>query len=218
MPDYDTLYERRRLEVLDGLIPRGHGLAVDIGCHDGTVTRLLSEHGYDAVGFDLDEDVVRRGRETHPGLDLRAGSVAAANCLGPRQLTLCLAVVEHLVPADQLGFVSELVRGTAPGGHLVISTPGRHSLYSTYERLRWRMAGRSGYDWWDPTHVGVMSSRCFLGLLRRAGARPQHLIGFHYLPMRLRPPFAIARGPVARLGFNLIAVCVRDQPGAQTGP
>jgi 2-polyprenyl-3-methyl-5-hydroxy-6-metoxy-1,4-benzoquinol methylase len=215
MPQRDSVYEQARLRLLDRLIPEGTGLAVDIGCHDGTLTRLLRGHGYTAVGFDIDEDVVVRAANFQPGLDLRVGSVAEANRLGPRQLTLCLEVIEHLDYSEQADFVQAMADGTAPGGCLVISTPGRNSLYSTYERLRWRVAGRSSYDWWDPTHVGVMSSRRLDRLLGRAGFQPRRFAGFHYLPERLCTPFGITRGPLARMGFDLIAVCVRNhQSGA----
>jgi 2-polyprenyl-3-methyl-5-hydroxy-6-metoxy-1,4-benzoquinol methylase len=210
MPQPDSPYDRARLRFLDRVIPRGSGLAVDIGCHDGTLTRLLNRHGYTGVGFDTDSEVVTRGTTAHPNLDLRVGSVREANRLGARQLTLCLEVLEHLPPRDQSGFVRALAAGAAPGGWLVISTPGRHSLLSSYERLRWRLARQSGYDWWDPTHVGVVSSRQLELLLHDAGLRVRRLAGFHYLPERLCPPFGITSGPLARMGFDLIAICVRD--------
>ncbi len=209
MPDYGALYEQRRLAVLERVLPRGPGLAVDIGCNDGTITDLLREHGYRAVGFDIDSDMVRQARLKHPDLDIRQGSAEHAEEVGNRDLTLCLEVIEHL-PGDSQGeLLRSIARATRPGGNLVLSTPGRYSLVSSYERARRALRGTWAYNWWDPTHVGVLSWRRLRRLIQESGFTVQRLVGFHYLPPRVTAPFALENPFLARLGFDLIVLASR---------
>lgn len=209
MPHYETRYERHRLRLLSRLIPAGEGLALDVGCHDGTTTRLLAERGYTAVGIDLDADAVERGRRLRPDLDLRVGRAEEFEDLRPRSVSTCLEVLEHLSDVEQQSLLTSLARGADPGGFLVVSTPGRFSLYSIYERARMWVQGRRGYDWWDSSHVNVMSYRRLRRVVTAAGFRIDRLVGYHYLPQRLAAPVAIGRQPLARAGFDLILVCRR---------
>jgi 2-polyprenyl-3-methyl-5-hydroxy-6-metoxy-1,4-benzoquinol methylase len=206
VPNYSSRYETERHRLLSGLIPRGDGLAADIGCNDGAYTELLSDAGYRAVGFDIDDDVLERARVAHPALDFRKGSAADAKDLGARRATVCLEVVEHLTASAQAALLADISEATAPGGWLLISTPGRHSAMSVYERARsrsWRQ-----YDWWDSTHVNVVSARRFRALVTSAGFDIERFIGYYYLPeQRARP--ASFEGPLARLGFDLVVLARR---------
>lgn len=206
MPDYDSSYERHRMALLASTIPAGSGLAVDVGCNDGTVTNLLVEKGYDAIGIDIDAGAIERGRALYPSLDLRHGSESDAAALSPRALTLCVELLEHLQPDAQLRFLQSIAAATAPGGRLVLSTPGRFSLFSIYERLRG--PGRH-YDWWDPTHLGVVSWRRLRAMLKEARFGIEHVTGYHYLPESIVTPFGCHWGPVARMGFDLVVTAVR---------
>lgn len=194
------------MAVLRSKIPRGQGLAVDVGCNDGTVTALLVEKGYEAVGIDLDPEAIRRGRALNPSLDLREGSEASAAALAPRVLTLCLELIEHLRPDAQRALLQSIAAATPTGGRLVLSTPGRYSAFSIYERLR---RPRRSYDWWDPTHVGVLSWRTLRRLLDEAGFEVEGLTGFHFLPEALATPFGSDKRLIARLGFDLIVTAAR---------
>jgi 2-polyprenyl-3-methyl-5-hydroxy-6-metoxy-1,4-benzoquinol methylase len=209
MPDYCDPYEVARLGVLRSKIPAGTGRAVDLGCNDGTVTQMLADKGYDAIGVDLDADKVASGRRARPHLDLRQGSALETASLGPRRLTTCLELIEHLEPPSQAQLLASIAEATPAGGRLVLSTPGRYSLYGTYERARLLVRGRRAYDWWDPTHVGVMSWRRLRRHLAEAGFVVDSLTGYHYLPPRLAPHFAVDRRPLARMGFDLIVVATR---------
>lgn len=90
-----------------------------------------------------------------------------------------------------------------------MSTPGRNSLLSLYERGRGRLRGETAYDWWDRTHVGVMSCRRLEALLHESGFEPLQRIGFGFLPGRLHAPFALSQSPLSRMGFDLVIVAAR---------
>jgi SAM-dependent methyltransferase len=192
--------------LLSTIIPRGNGsTAVDIGCNDGTITKLIADCGYEPVGFDLDPRVVAKATENYPGLDFRVGSVSDTRGVD-RSLTVCLELIEHLECRRQYDFIGELAETVPSATTLLISTPGRHSLISLYERLSsrtWR-----SYDWWDATHVGVMPVRRFRRLLAPA-FNIQSFIGFYYAPQRLVKPFGTRRWPLSAMGFDLIVVATR---------
>lgn len=45
--------------------------AIDFGCGTGRSTRFLRQHGFDAVGVDIAQDMIRKAREVDPGGDYR---------------------------------------------------------------------------------------------------------------------------------------------------
>lgn len=206
MPRYSDPYEIGRQRVIEKLIPWGAGApAVDIGCHDGVLTNLLAQKGYKPVGFDLNEKIVDAARRKFPELDFRVGSVSDSAGLD-RAITVCLEVIEHLPPAEQPSFVAELADTCPRGSTLLLSTPGRHSPMSIMERLRGRQW--STYNWWDPTHVGVMSWRRLRNLLGTAFTI-ETLHGFFFLPRRWARPFGTDIWPISTLGFDLIVLARR---------
>lgn len=206
MPDYNAPYEIHRLELLRRLIPeRDGGTAVDIGCNDGTVAHLVAERGYDVMGVDLDGDLVAKAQRNHPDLTFTVGTVT--DTIGvPRDLTTCLEVIEHISPSEQPGFVAQLAASIQRGGLLLMSTPGKHSFFSYYDR--WHRRLWRSYDWWDPTHVGVISWRQLRRLLAPS-FRIVSLTGYYYLPQERAQPLAISRWPLSTAGFDLIVMARR---------
>lgn len=206
MPEYESSYERRRLDLLREVIPPGPGRALDVGCNEGAVALLLKELGWTVMGIDPDAAAIEKGRRIHPDLDLRTGTLDDLPDYGSWDLITCLEVVEHLQPAAAPAALAALAGHLGPGGRLVLSTPGRWSLVSVVERLRSRSF--SGYDWWDATHVNVVSARRLRRQVETAGLRVVELVGFHLLPQRFAAPFPV-RGPLARACFDLIVVARR---------
>lgn len=212
MPDYGSPYEKSRMVELHRLIPAGPGLAVDIGCNRGVTTRLLDEHGWTSVGYDIAADVIAEGTEEAAGTDLRVGDVRTAlRQVGQADLVVSLEVIEHLQKEAQAGFVADLARLTKPGGVLLLSTPGRHSFWSYLERIRNLPTKRwSSYDWWDDSHEYVLSLREIRALLTANRFTIEHTVGFYYLPGKFVSPFAIRRGPLAGAGFDLLFLARRS--------
>lgn len=208
MPDYHSAYDRKRLQVIDRVLPHGAGPAADIGCSNGTITGMIASHGYDVVGYDIDGSAVTEARRLRPDLQFRCGSAAEAAEVGSRSLTVCVEVIEHLPFEAQAEFLAAVSDSTRPGGSLVLSTPGRYSALSLLQRGR-RLHRHREYDWWDPTHVGILSFRRLRRLLETTGFTPRTWTGYCYLPPRVCPPFSVDQHPVNRLGFDLLVVAVR---------
>jgi 2-polyprenyl-3-methyl-5-hydroxy-6-metoxy-1,4-benzoquinol methylase len=205
MPNYDSPYERQREQLLRDLLPKGHGVAVDIGCNDGRFTSLLPGAGYNPViGYDSDDTVLAEARRANPDIDFRSGydDFTVRN----RSLTVALELIEHIPPADQLGFLRSVRDAAAPDGLLFLSTPGRYSLLATYERLRHAKHHRlEPYTWWDDTHVSVLSYARLRRLLKASGFQVMKSAGYCFAPPD-KVRHRATRGPLTRFGFDIVIV------------
>jgi SAM-dependent methyltransferase len=201
----DNPYDYGRLDFVRSLVPRGRGTALDVGCASGETTAILADLGYSPMGVDTDPAAVDAARSKCPEWRFELGTAALGAKFGPFKVVMALEVIEHIEREHQDEFVAELRSCLEPGGLLVLSTPGRWSLYSIYERLRWRARRKPGYDWWDPTHVGIVSVRELLALIRRHGFIVARTAGFHFLPERIRKPFGLT-GLLGRAGFSVVVV------------
>ena len=52
-----------------------HGLVVDLGCGSGSLARVLSNHGFAVLGFDLSESMLALARKHAPKAKFQLGSV-----------------------------------------------------------------------------------------------------------------------------------------------
>jgi len=105
-------------------VPRA-GRVLDYGCGYGRICATLSELGYrNVVGFDPSAEMVRRGRQEHPGLDLRvhARGLPLPWPDGAFDAVILFAVLTCLpVDDEQIGCMREVYRLLCPGGVLYLS-------------------------------------------------------------------------------------------------
>jgi SAM-dependent methyltransferase len=97
---------------------------LDYGCGYGRVCSELADAGYhNVVGVDVAPEMVRRGKERDPRLDLRVFDGSRVPC-EDGSFDLCLLItVLTCVPsnAGQQGIVGEIRRVLRPGGLLFVS-------------------------------------------------------------------------------------------------
>lgn len=148
--------QRRYLPLL-----RGHGPVLDAGCGRGEMLDLLREEGLEAVGVDLDPQLVEHCRDKgHDNVEV--GDVIAWLAAAPDASVGAIfsaQVVEHL-PVEALErFLTEGRRVLRPDGVFIAETVNPHSLRA----LR--------AFWVDLTHQGPIFPEVLLQLLRGAGFR-----------------------------------------------
>src|SRR5579871_6782351 len=66
--------------LLEALRARGiqAGLVLDLGCGSGIWAARLLEAGYDVVGIDLSESMIRLAKKKAPAAEFRTGSILSA--------------------------------------------------------------------------------------------------------------------------------------------
>lgn len=98
---------------------------LDVGCGAGRTTRPLHERGFDVVGIDLSEEMIRTARTLFPGIDFRVGDATDLSFPADRFEYVLFSHngLDYIHPErKRLQALSELHRVLVPGGTLVFST------------------------------------------------------------------------------------------------
>ena len=112
-----------RLKEFAALVPPKAAI-LDIGCGYGRSLAELRAHGYgNLVGVDFSAEMIARGKNLHPGLDLRV--LEGRTLPLPDQsvdAALLLAVLTCIqADAEQEALVAEILRVLKPGGMLHVN-------------------------------------------------------------------------------------------------
>lgn len=194
--------ERRHLlaKAITGLTP---GRAIDIGAAGGGNTRVLREHGWDAVALEYGADgaEVAHGR----GLaTLRGDATRLPIADASLDLVISFDVLEHL--HDDTAAVAEVRRVLRPGGTYLVAVPADPRLWSSHDEA--------------VDHIRRYTRQGLLDLLDRGGFEVQDVQSWNVL---LRPVVALRRRsssgsdledmhPVVNLGLRTIITAERYLP------
>jgi SAM-dependent methyltransferase len=153
--------ELRRRFLRTGV--RAGDRALDLGCGEGTFIADLQTAGAASVtGADVAEAALDRARAHHPGIESQRvpfdGPLPFAD--GSFDLVWASEVIEHV--ADTARFLSEVRRVLAPGGRLLITTPG-------HGRLRLLVSGVEPYLEPLGDHLHLYTQRSLRTVLEEFG-------------------------------------------------
>ena len=194
--------ERRHLlaRAIAGLAP---GRAIDIGAAGGGNTRVLREHGWDAVALEYGADGAavahQRGLAT-----LRGDATSLPLADDSLDLVVAFDVLEHLHDDDAA--VAEVRRVLRPGGTYLVAVPADPRLWSSHDVA--------------VDHVRRYTRETLVALLDRGGFDVADLRSWNVL---LRPVVAMRRrtssgsdladlNPVVNLGLRAIITAERYLP------
>src|SRR5262245_5314576 len=101
---------------------RGRGQVYDLGCGPGQTTAFLHGCGAQVRGLDLSADLLREGRQRHPGLEFEQGDMLALP-LADASLAGVVAfyAIVHFSPAELRRALAEMHRALQPGGRLLLA-------------------------------------------------------------------------------------------------
>lgn len=171
-------FERRQLLANAGEIARlasasapggDHLRFLDIGCGSGASVRAAEDLNWEAIGLDIDPELVREGREGL-GADLRCVNILESGLpRGSFDFVKLRDVVEHLPnPLQVLDTARELL---APGGVMLIVTPNEGGL-ATRTRVALRRRRSLVATVPPPHHLHSFGPDTLARTVRRAGLTP----------------------------------------------
>ena len=145
---------------------------LDLGCGSGASVRAAMDLGWEAIGIDIDPELVREGRETL-GADLRCVSIVESGLPpGTFDFIKLRDVVEHLPnPRDVLATVGALL---APGGVVLVVTPNEGGL-ATRARIALGRRRVLVATVPPPHHLHSFGPLTLDRTMRRAGLRPSRI-------------------------------------------
>ena len=165
---------------------------IDVGCGNGSVTKVMSLRGYSCVGLDASVEGVRLANETYPDINIFHGSAYddLSSIHGTFDVVMSLEVVEHLY--DPRKYATNLYSLVKEEGIAIISTP----YHGYFKNLAMALTGKLDKHFtalWDHGHIKFWSVMTLTELLREAGFSK---IQFHRVG-RI-PPFAKSMIAVAK--------------------
>lgn len=138
----DTLLNNRIFTTVNFLKQYNFKTMLDIGCNDGTITKIMAEavKVKDIFGLEINEDCVEKAKN----IGINCLKCDLEDTIWPIEkekfdFIFCGEVIEHVFDVDN--FVSNIYRILKPGGKLFITTPnlaswhGRLSLLLGYNPI-----------------------------------------------------------------------------------
>lgn len=145
---------------------------IDLGCGRGEWLELMREQGFDVLGVDLDEGMLRACRELE--LPVECADALAVLVAQPDESVAIVSafhLVEH-VPFDTVrGLIREALRVLKPAGLLILETPNAENP----------MVGLSSF-YMDPTHVRPIPQDLLLFVARDSGFARQRVVRLQESP------------------------------------
>jgi SAM-dependent methyltransferase len=137
--DHTEIYERIfpfREEVhqfLNGYLPAGGHRVLDVGCGPGHYAGRFAQDGLDAVGIDLDPEMVRVAAERHPNATFHVMDMKAVGTLaGSFHLAFCLGNAAAHLDRNAFGDVVDGIASVLePGGGWIVQTVNWDYLLNT---------------------------------------------------------------------------------------
>lgn len=176
------------------LLEPGKRRLFEVGCGNGSVAHLLSEHGWDVIGIDPSEQGIALARAAYPGLQVHKRSVYEDlhEEFGAFPVVLSLEVVEHLYFPRR--FSAALFSLVEPGGVAIVSTP-----YHGYSKnLALALSGKMDAHFtalWDHGHVKFWSMKTLATLLAEAGFSDIRFRRVGRIPALAKSMIAVGRRP-----------------------
>ena len=138
----------------------GNGRVLDIGCGRGEFLELMAQRGVDALGIDLDEEMVAEAVATGHRAEVADAIAFLHGHPGEFGGIFCAHVIEHLPAESMVELVRAGAAALAPGGRLIAVTPNPHSLEVQLHEF-----------WTDLQHVRFYTPDIMRWVLHDAGLR-----------------------------------------------
>ena len=172
----------------------GGGRLFELGCGNGSVANVLSQHGWDVTGVDPSSEGIAQAHSHYPHLKLFAGSAYddLPAQYGRFPVVTSLEVVEHVYFPRK--YAATLFNLLEPSGIAIISTP----YHSYFKNLVMALSGKMDAHFtalWDHGHIKFWSIKTLSQLLHEAGFVDIRFQRVGRVPPLAKSMIAFARKP-----------------------
>jgi len=182
-PRYDEWYKTKVGRYVDktekrlvfSMIKTKSGKALDLGCGTGNYTLELYKRGFEVVGVDVSEEMLKIARKKLPNVKfIRADAYSLPFEDNTFDLVLSITMFEFIhKPEKALG---EIYRVLKPGGEAIIGTMNGRSLWFLFKRLK-SLFVETAYR-----YARFYTPRELERLMKEAGFRDVESRGIIYFP------------------------------------
>ena len=174
----ESQIESRRLvtnqAIVDAVLSRSPGTALDIGCGEGWLVRALEERGIRTIGVDVVPDLIDRAARAGGG-EFRVASYEAI-AAGALDLRVDVVVANFsLIGKESVeSLLAHATRLLTPGGTLIVQT--LHPVVATGDlpyQDGWREGSWAGFssEFSDPAPWYFRTTESWVGLIATSGLR-----------------------------------------------
>ena len=124
-------------DVMELLQSPAGSTVLDLGCGNGNLTSKLKERGYQVIGMDDSEDMLRIARANYPEIDFRKGNALSFQT-EPVDAVFSNAVLHWIDREKQGDLLKNIAANIRNGGELVCEFGGygcAEKVHSTLEKL-----------------------------------------------------------------------------------
>lgn len=127
---------RRRYEritrLLERVLPKLTGEALDLGCGTGVFSRFLASQGWRVTGLDISGEMIAEARSQSDNIEYHVGTLEEFVSETNRFTAIIALSMLEYVDDDEVT-IQRLADLLAPGGVLVVSVPNRSGLLRKIE-------------------------------------------------------------------------------------
>jgi SAM-dependent methyltransferase len=162
---------RSQADEISGFAPFSSGLVkfLDIGCGPGLGVRAAADLGWEAVGIDIDSELVCLGQEKL-GVDVRCSDLIESRFLAGQFNFIQFMTVLQLLP-NPLDALVEAKRLLAPGGVVLIVLPNQDGLLNQINLLIGRKHQKRFGTLILPYHLHAFTPKTLTRLIERSGPK-----------------------------------------------
>lgn len=116
-------------EIINKTSPSSHSIILDVGSGTGHHVAKFKERGYDAMGIDSSQAMVKKAQENFPNAKFQLGSITNSMLFNPNSFThiTCFYFTIYYMKNKNI-FFQNCMNWLMPGGYLVIHVVNRESF------------------------------------------------------------------------------------------
>lgn len=127
---------RRRIifDLIDRLVPRNNGRALDIGCGSGLNASIFSTRMKKVIGIEISDEAITAAKKIAPALTIIKGSWPDTVIIqGTFDLITCFDVLEHI--REDGAALKNIESLLSPGGIALLTIPAFQFLWSDHDTV-----------------------------------------------------------------------------------